>query len=48
VSQTPAGNLTLTLQQALNANVAALTRIDTTQMPVGTLLQAKVPERVEA
>ncbi|KTB54888.1 flagellar hook-length control protein FliK [Pseudomonas sp. MAFF 301514] len=42
VSQTPAGNLTLSLQQALSANVAALTRIDTNQMPVGTLLQAKV------
>jgi hypothetical protein len=42
VSQTPAGNLTLSLQQALSANVAALTRIDTTQMPAGTLLQAKV------
>lgn len=42
VSQTSAGNLTLSLQQALSANVAALTRIDTTQMPAGTLLQAKV------
>ena len=42
VSQTPAGNLTLSLQQALSANVAALTRIDTNQMPAGTLLQAKV------
>ncbi|NWC44169.1 flagellar hook-length control protein FliK [Pseudomonas edaphica] len=42
VSQTPTGNLTITLQQALSANVAALTRIDTTQLPVGTLLQAKV------
>lgn len=42
VSQTPTGNLTLSLQQALSANVAALTRIDTTQMPEGTLLQAKV------
>lgn len=42
VSQTPTGNLTLSLQQALSANVAALTRIDTDQMPVGTLLQAKV------
>ncbi len=42
VSQTPTGNLTISLQQALSANVAALTRIDTTQMPVGTLLQAKV------
>ncbi|ROM50596.1 flagellar hook-length control protein FliK [Pseudomonas poae] len=42
VSQTPTGNLTLSLQQAISANVAALTRIDTTQMPEGTLLQAKV------
>ncbi|AVE07939.1 flagellar hook-length control protein FliK [Pseudomonas palleroniana] len=42
VSQTPTGNLTLSLQQAMSANVAALTRIDTTQMPEGTLLQAKV------
>ncbi|OPA92080.1 flagellar hook-length control protein FliK [Pseudomonas fluorescens] len=42
VSQTPAGNLTLSLQQAISANVAALTRIDTTQLPEGALLQAKV------
>ena len=42
VSQTPAGNLTISLQQALSANVAALTRIDTARMPEGTLLQAKV------
>ncbi len=42
VSQTPAGNLAISLQQAMSANVAALTRLDTTQMPVGTLLQAKV------
>ena len=42
VSQTPAGNLALTLQQAMSANVAALTRLDTNQIPVGTLLQAKV------
>lgn len=42
VSQTPSGNLAITLQQALSASVAALTRIDTTQLPVGTLLQGKV------
>lgn len=42
VSQTAAGNLTLSLQQALSANVAALTRIDTSKIPEGTLLQAKV------
>lgn len=42
VSQGPSGNLAITLQQALSASVAALTRIDTTQLPVGSLLQAKV------
>ncbi|SDU86604.1 hook-length control protein FliK [Pseudomonas mucidolens] len=42
VSQTASGDLAITLQQALSANVAALTRIDTTQLPIGTLLQAKV------
>jgi hypothetical protein len=42
VSQTPSGNLAISLQQALSSNVAALTRIDTTQLPVGTLLQGKV------
>lgn len=42
VSQTQAGNLTLSLQQAMSANVAALTSLDTEQLPVGTLLQAKV------
>ncbi|AIG05484.1 MULTISPECIES: flagellar hook-length control protein FliK [Pseudomonas fluorescens group] len=42
VSQTASGDLAISLQQALSANVAALTRIDTTQLPVGTLLQAKV------
>ncbi len=42
VSQTAAGNLAISLQQALSANVAALTRIDTTKMPEGSLLQAKV------
>jgi len=42
VSQTPAGNLAISLQQALSSSVAALTRIDTTQLPVGTLLQGKV------
>ncbi|CRM41071.1 MULTISPECIES: flagellar hook-length control protein FliK [Pseudomonas] len=42
VSQTPTGNLTLSLQQALSANIAALTRIDTAKVPEGTLLQAKV------
>ncbi|NMX70289.1 flagellar hook-length control protein FliK [Pseudomonas sp. WS 5059] len=42
VSQTASGDLAISLQQALSANVAALTRIDTTQLPVGSLLQAKV------
>lgn len=42
VSQTPAGNLAISLQQALSSSVAALTRIDTTQLPIGTLLQGKV------
>lgn len=42
VSQTASGDLAISLQQALSANVAALTRIDTNQLPLGTLLQAKV------
>src|SRR5471032_3482706 len=42
VSQTPSGNLSISLQQALSSSVAALTRIDTSQLPVGTLLQGKV------
>jgi hypothetical protein len=42
VSQTASGDLAISLQQALSANVAALTRIDTHQLPVGTLLQAQV------
>ncbi len=42
VTQPAANNLAITLQQALSANVAALTELDTRQMPVGTLLQGKV------
>jgi hypothetical protein len=42
VSQTSSGNLSISLQQALSSSVAALTRIDTSQLPVGTLLQGKV------
>lgn len=42
VSQSSSGNLTISLQQALSASVASLTRIDTQQLPVGTLLQGKV------
>jgi hypothetical protein len=34
--------LSISLQQALSSSVAALTRIDTSQLPVGTLLQGKV------
>lgn len=42
VSQPSAGNLAITVQQALSASVAALTRLDTGQLPAGTLLQGKV------
>ncbi|SEI23896.1 flagellar hook-length control protein FliK [Pseudomonas asplenii] len=42
VTQPSAGNLAITVQQALSASAAALTRLDTTQLPVGTLLQGKV------
>ncbi|NVZ30098.1 flagellar hook-length control protein FliK [Pseudomonas gingeri] len=42
VTQPSAGNLAITVQQALSASVAALTRLDTTQLPAGTLLQGKV------
>ena len=42
VSQPSAGNLAITVQQAQAANVATLTRLDTAQLPVGTLLQGKV------
>lgn len=42
VSQNNSGNLTISLQQVIASNVASLTRIDTRQMPVGTLLQGKV------
>ncbi|MFO2464865.1 flagellar hook-length control protein FliK [Pseudomonas sp. 15FMM2] len=42
VSQTSAGDLAISLQQALSASGGALSRIDTSQLPIGTLLQAKV------
>src|SRR5690349_16471363 len=42
VTQPSASNLAITVQQALASSVATLTRIDTAQLPVGTLLQGKV------
>ncbi|WP_166364156.1 flagellar hook-length control protein FliK [Pseudomonas akapageensis] len=42
VTQPTPSNLAITVQQARSANVAALTEIDTRQMPPGTLLQGKV------
>lgn len=42
ITQPSAGNLAITVQQAIASNVAALTRLDTAQLPVGTLLQGKV------
>ncbi|WP_458374181.1 flagellar hook-length control protein FliK [Pseudomonas laurylsulfatiphila] len=42
VSQPSAGNLAVTVQQAIASSVATLTRLDTAQLPVGTLLQGKV------
>ena len=42
VTQPSPGNLAISLQQALSSSVATLTRLDTQQLPVGTLLQGKV------
>ncbi|MCG4787859.1 hypothetical protein L0N33_21295, partial [Roseburia faecis] len=42
VSQPNAGNLSITVQQAIARNVATLTQLDTRQLPPGTLLQGKV------
>ncbi|MCP2022694.1 UNVERIFIED_ORG: hypothetical protein J2Y76_003609 [Pseudomonas reinekei] len=42
VTQPSAGNLAVTVQQAIASSVATLTRLDTAQLPVGTLLQGKV------
>ncbi|WP_210643448.1 flagellar hook-length control protein FliK [Pseudomonas sp. Tri1] len=42
VTQPSASNLAIAVQQTVASSVATLTRIDTAQMPVGTLLQGKV------
>lgn len=42
VTQPSAANLAITVQQAIASSVAALTRLDTSQLPPGTLLQGKV------
>lgn len=42
LTQPSASNLAITAQQVQAANIAALTRLDTSQLPVGTLLQGKV------
>ncbi|UVM31519.1 flagellar hook-length control protein FliK [Pseudomonas sp. B21-019] len=42
ITQPSAGSLAVTVQQAIASSVATLTRIDTAQLPVGTLLQGKV------
>ncbi|CAI8936258.1 Flg_hook domain-containing protein [Pseudomonas sp. IT-P74] len=42
VTQPSAGNLAVTVQQAIASSIATLTRLDTAQLPVGTLLQGKV------
>src|SRR5476651_222397 len=42
ITQPSASNLAITVQQAIASSVAILTRIDTAQLPVGTLLQGKV------
>ena len=42
ITQPSAGNLAVTVQQAIASSVATLTRIDTAQLPIGTLLQGKV------
>ena len=42
VTQPSAGNLAISVQQALSSSVATLTRLDTQQLPLGTLLQGKV------
>ncbi|MCF4995170.1 flagellar hook-length control protein FliK [Pseudomonas syringae] len=42
VTQPSSGNLAITVQQALASSVATLTRIDTAQLPVGSLVQGKV------
>jgi hypothetical protein len=42
ITQPSASNLAITVQQAIASSIATLTRIDTAQVPVGTLLQGKV------
>jgi hypothetical protein len=42
VSQPSASSLAVMVQQAIASSVATLTRLDTAQLPVGTLLQGKV------
>ncbi len=42
ITQPSASNLAITAQQAIATSIATLTRIDTAQLPVGTLLQGKV------
>ncbi|MCW2267430.1 flagellar hook-length control protein FliK [Pseudomonas sp. JUb96] len=42
VSQSSASNLSISLQQVLASSVASLTRLDTRETPVGSLLQGKV------
>lgn len=42
VSQSGSASLNIALQQATTSTLAALTRLDTRQVPVGTLLQGKV------
>ncbi|WP_392886503.1 flagellar hook-length control protein FliK [Pseudomonas migulae] len=42
ITQPSAANLAVTVQHAIASSVATLTRIDTAQLPVGTLLQGKV------
>ena len=42
VTQPSASNLAISVQQAMSSNVATLTRLDTQQLPLGTLLQGKV------
>lgn len=42
ITQPSAGSLAVTVQQAIASSVATLTRIDTAQLPAGTLLQGKV------
>ncbi|SDS21087.1 flagellar hook-length control protein FliK [Pseudomonas prosekii] len=42
ITQPSASNLAIAVQQTVASNVATLTRIDTAQLPAGTLLQGKV------